>query len=142
MKKSNLFLSCGLILTLAVAGCSAYSTAKVATTEKAAKTSTKTALTKQEDNKGFPGKMTLSTTKGEVGTSVHFSISGLKANTETKLEWKTVKGKYDLSGLYTFTGVSFKDKIVPMTNGTSKQMANSKAILPFRAGLAEIIPYM
>jgi hypothetical protein len=119
MKKSNLLLSFGLILTFAAAGCSGYSTAKVATSEKTAKTSTKTAVTKQVASTTFPGKMILSTTKGEVGTPVHFSISGLKPNVDTKLEWKTVKGKYDLSGLYTFTGVSFKDKVVPLTNGKS-----------------------
>ena len=67
----------------------------------------------------FPGEMTLSTTKGVVGTPVHFTIKGLQPHTETKLEWKTVKGKYDLNGLYEFTGVSFEDKVVPLTSGTS-----------------------
>src|SRR4051812_29900529 len=67
----------------------------------------------------FPGKITLSTDKGVVGTPVHFTIKGLEPNTETKLEWKTVEGKYDLNGLYEFTGVSFKDKVVPLTMGKS-----------------------
>lgn len=65
--------------------------------------------------------MTLSTTKGEVGTPVHFSIKGIKPNTETQLEWKTVKGKYNLKGQYEFTGVLFKDKVIPLTTGKSDE---------------------
>ena len=74
---------------------------------------------KQDQKEVFPGEMTLSATKGVVGTLVHYTIKGLEPNTETKLEWKTVEGKYDLNGLYEFTGVSFTDKVVPLTSGKS-----------------------
>lgn len=72
----------------------------------------------------FPGQMTLSTTKSKVGDLVHYTITGLKPNTVTNLEWSTVKGKYDLNGLYEFIGASFEDKIVPLKTGKSD--ANGK----------------
>ncbi|NOU97412.1 hypothetical protein GC093_29900 [Paenibacillus sp. LMG 31456] len=67
----------------------------------------------------FPGKITLSTAKGVVGTQVHFTITGLEPDTQTDLDWKTVEGKYDLKGLYEFIGASFKDKVIPLRTGKS-----------------------
>ena len=124
IKKSN-FLFLVFLLILVIAGCSSTSSAKESTA-KETKSQNNSLIDKSEQNKNavFPGKMTLSTEKGEVGTPVHFTIEGLTPNKETQLEWKTVVGKYDLKGLYEFTGVSFKDKVVPLTTGKSD--ANGK----------------
>jgi hypothetical protein len=112
--KNNHFIFPLLILLIVIiTGCSSVTTAKES---KGKDTDKKSA---QEPEAVFPGEITLSTTKGEVGTPVHFSIKGLDPNKETKLEWKTVEGQYDLKGLYEFTGVSFKDKVVPLTSGKS-----------------------
>ncbi|WP_066308821.1 hypothetical protein [Bacillus sp. FJAT-29814] len=115
----NIYIAAVFILTIIVAGCSTISTATTSTDKKSEAKNTKGEQAKQEKTPVFPGEITLSTDKGEVGTPVHFSIKGLDPNTETQLEWKTVEGKYDLNGLYEFTGVSFKDKVVPLTAGKS-----------------------
>lgn len=116
-KRTFLFLT---LIIFIITGCSA---AKDTTIDKAMAKSDNTTKSddssKKEKVEVFPGEITLSTTKGVVGTAVHFSIKGLEPNTETKLEWKTVEGKYDLNGLYEFTGVSFTDKVVPLTSGKS-----------------------
>jgi len=119
MKKSILSLLFVFVLIFVVTGCSSDSTTKVAKAEKVT-TDTK----KQENTAGLTGKMTLSVTKGVVGTPVHFSISGLKPNSETQLEWKTVKGQYNFIGIYQFKGVSFKDKVIPLLSGKSDQNGN------------------
>lgn len=119
IKKSN-FLFLVFILILVIAGCSSISSAKESTEkETKSKNNSQSDKSQQEKETVLPGKMTLSTDKGEVGTPVHFTIKGLKPNTQTQLEWKTVEGKYDLKGLYEFTGVSFKDKVIPLTTGKS-----------------------
>jgi len=110
--KKHSFFFFFLILVI----CCSPATGKAATAEKSTAASE---TNKQDIIAPFPGKITLSTDKGVVGTPVHFTITGLEPNTETKLEWKTVEGKYDLNGLYEFTGVSFMDKVVPLTTGES-----------------------
>lgn len=116
--KRNFFLFFVLILIFIITGCST----KVTTAAKSpSESKTNSQSTKQEKASVLSGEMTLSTTKGEVGTPVHFTIKGLNPNTETQLEWKTVEGKYDLNGLYQFKGVSFKDKVVPLMAGKSDQ---------------------
>ncbi|MFC3885596.1 hypothetical protein ACFOU2_19830 [Bacillus songklensis] len=117
-KKHNFFLFLVFVLIFVITGCSSTSAAKEST-DKLNESNQKGDQPKQEKEAVFPGEMTLSTTKGEVGTTVHFTITGLEPNTQTKLEWKTVEGKYDLKGLYEFTGVSFKDKVIPLTTGKS-----------------------
>jgi hypothetical protein len=119
-RKSHFLLFFALILIFIITGCSANTTAKTAQNL----TKSKTGTTKPEKAAGLSGEMTLSTTKGEVGTPVHFSIKGLKANTKTELQWKTVKGQYNFIGIYQFKGVSFKDKVVPLTSGITDANGN------------------
>ncbi|WP_142383518.1 hypothetical protein [Bacillus sp. T33-2] len=121
-KKNKFNIITALILLFIITGCSNTTLSKE-TAVKADNNSSKDNNESEQSEKDrepvFPGEITLSTAKGEVGTPVHFSIKGLQSNTETKLEWKTVEGKFDLNGLYEFTGVLFKDKVVPLTNGKS-----------------------
>ncbi|WP_284037733.1 hypothetical protein [Neobacillus sp. 114] len=118
-KKYNIYLGLVFILLFVISGCSSTNTAKESSENKSGTIETKKDQTKQETQPVLPGEIILSTEKGVVGTPVQFTIKGLEPNTDTKLEWKTVEGKYDLKGLYEFTGVSFKDKVVPLTSGKS-----------------------
>jgi hypothetical protein len=73
----------------------------------------------QGANAIFPGKINLSTTKGQVNSKVTFRVEGLQPNKETSLTWKTVEGVYDLEGVYKFIGASFKEKVIPLKTGKS-----------------------
>ncbi|WP_423800612.1 hypothetical protein [Neobacillus sp. SAB-20_R2A] len=115
MNRNNRFTIIILIISTIVllAACGGNTASTKKTVEK------KTNSGQSDKKSAFQGKITLSTTKAEVNSPVHFKINGLNPNQETTLTWGTVEGKYDYDGLYKFIGVSLKDKVLPLTTGKS-----------------------
>ncbi|NBD25514.1 hypothetical protein [Paenibacillus glycinis] len=54
-----------------------------------------------------------------VGAVVHYSAKGLEPNAPVKLQWETEQGSYDIQGIYTLIGPSYKLEEHTMTMGTT-----------------------
>jgi hypothetical protein len=67
----------------------------------------------------FPATLKLSSMKGEIGASVHFTVEGLKPDQDVQLNWKTVDGSYELKGMYEFVKAAYVDKQKNLLTGKS-----------------------
>lgn len=79
---------------------------------------------------GFQGRITVSPTHGPVGTPVTVTASGLPANTDVQLVWRTVTGHWNVSNA-TYNGRTFDP--VAYRIAAVKTDANGKASASFTA---------
>ncbi|RED66335.1 hypothetical protein [Cohnella lupini] len=76
--------------------------------------------------------VTIEENNSTVGAVVHFSSNGLEPNKPVKLQWETEQGSYNIQGIYSLIGPSYKLEEQTMTMGTTDSMGkwNGSFVVP------------